>query len=127
MRNVWGNVVEALESINRYLERRPRSTCIWILKGDLLDVHYDDYEGAIECYDHVIKIDPKSEEAWVKKGYALKEMRKYAEAAECFKTALKLFNEAIELGYPVEYQDCYQGYQSELSAEYDDCLNLRRE
>ncbi len=119
-----GKAKEALECIDSYLERNSTDVYIRILKGDLLDVHYKDYEGARDCYDQALNIDPESEEAWVKKAYALKGMGNYSDAAMCFKKAMQLFNETPGLGSP-EYYRKYQEYYRELSEEYNDCCNLR--
>ena len=125
MLDILGRVGEALECINDYLERNSSDVYIWILKGDLLDVHHNDYEEAIDCYNHALKNNQKNEEAWVKKAYALKEMGECAEAAECFRTAMQLFNETTDLRCPIEYRECYRDYYRELSEEYNNCLKLR--
>lgn len=125
MLDILGKVEEALEYINNYLERNSLDTYIWILKGDLLHIHHNDYEGALECFNQAITIDPKNEEAWIKKAYALKEIGKYTEAAECFKTAMQLFNETSILEYPVEYWECFLEYYRELSEEYNNCFKIR--
>lgn len=128
-----GKVKEALECIDSYLERNSEDVYTWILKGDLLDVHYEDedYEEARDCYDQALSIDPENEEAWVKKAYALKEMGDYADAAMCFKKAMRLFNQTPHLGGPEHYRECYREYYREyyreLSEEYNNCLKLRGE
>ena len=114
--DILGKVEEALECISNYLECNSSDVYIWILKGDLLDVHYRDYKGAVACYNRALKINPKNEEAWVKKAYALKEVGKYADAAACFRTALQMFNENVDLR-SLEYY-------WELSEEYYNCCDL---
>jgi tetratricopeptide (TPR) repeat protein len=123
--DILGKVEEALECISNYLECNSSDVYIWILKGDLLDVHYKDYRRAIDCYNRALKVNPQNEEAWVKKAYALKEMGKYADAAMCFKKAMRLFNQTLHLGGPEHYRKCNREYYRELSEEYDGCCNLR--
>ena len=80
----------------------------------------------VDCFNQALKIDSKNEEAWVKKGYNLKGMGEYAEAAECFQRALRLFEDSAPIpGYPVEYQDSDRDYSRELSEECHSCLELR--
>jgi tetratricopeptide (TPR) repeat protein len=123
--DILGKVEDALECINSYLERNSTDVYIWILRGDLLGVHYRNHIGAIDCYNRALNIDPRNEEAWVKKAYALKEMGKYADAAACFKKAMQLFNETPDLGSPEYYRKYGQEYYRELSEEYNDCCNLQ--
>ncbi len=125
MLDILGRVSEALECINDYLERNSSDVYIWILKGDLLNIHHNDCEGAIDCYNQALKINQKREEAWVKKAYTMKEMSKCAEAAACFKTTIELFNESPDLGCPIDYRKCYREYYRELSEEYNNCSKLR--
>jgi tetratricopeptide (TPR) repeat protein len=113
---ILGNIEEALECLSDYLESDSSAIYLWILKGDLLDVHYRDYRGAIDCYDQALKVDPKNEEAWAKKAYALKETGEYTAATTSFKTALQLFDENFDLKSLEYYR--------ELCEEYNDCLNL---
>jgi tetratricopeptide (TPR) repeat protein len=42
------------------------------------------YEEAVECYNKVIKIDPKNTDAWNSKITALKKLRREEEAQNCF-------------------------------------------
>jgi len=125
MLDILGRAEEAIECVSSYLKHKPSDAYVWILKGDLLHIHHNDYEGAIDCYNQALKINQESEEAWVKKAYTLKEKGKCAEAAACFRTAMKLFNESPDLGCPINYRECYRGYYRELSEEYNDCLKLR--
>ena len=125
MLDILGRVEEALECIDSYLEVNSSDVYIWILKGDLLYVHHSDYEGALDCFNRALNIDPNNEEAWVKKAYALKEVGEYAEAAECFKTAMQLFNDTLTLEYPIDYWESSREYYRELSEEYNNCFKIR--
>lgn len=115
--DMLGKVEEALDCLSGYLESNSSAIYLWILKGDLLDAHYKDLRGGIDCYNRALELNPRNEEAWVKKAYALKHMGKYADAAACFETALQLFNENFDLRNLEYYQV--------LSEEYNVCCNLR--
>jgi tetratricopeptide (TPR) repeat protein len=49
-----------------------------------------DYQFAFNEYDRITKIDPKDEEAWVKRGEVLIPLKRELEAIDSFKTALDL-------------------------------------
>ncbi|MDD5510335.1 MAG: tetratricopeptide repeat protein [Dehalococcoidales bacterium] len=122
--HILGKGEEAIEYVDQYLEHNPFDVHVWILKGDLLSDHYYGEEAALECYNQALAIDAKNQEAWVKKAYALKEKGSYAEAADCFMTAIELFQEKDISEYPIEYQECFQGYSCELCEEFNSCLEL---
>lgn len=125
MLDILGRYEEALECIDNYLESNSTDANIWILKGDLLDAHLNDYEGALKCFDRALEIDPENEEAWSKKGYILKEMRRYAEAAKCFRTTMRLMVDHPPINSaPIEYWDNFKGCYTEFAEEYDNCLKL---
>ena len=126
MLEILGRDEEALEYIDSYLEQDSSDPYIWIHKGDLLDIHLSDHKGALDCYNWALRIDLHNEEAWTKKAYVLKEMKKYSEAAECFQTVIKLMDDSPPiLGYPVGYQENFQVCYREFLGEYDNCLKLR--
>ena len=53
------------------------------------------YEKAIECYDQVIKTDPKDEDVWNNKGAAFYYMKRYKDAMDCVNTIICLNPESI--------------------------------
>jgi tetratricopeptide (TPR) repeat protein len=113
---ILGSIEEALECLRDYLESDSSAIYLWILKGDLLYVHHKDHRRAVDCYDQALRVNPKNEEAWTKKAYALKQMGEYTAAATSFKIAMQLFDENFDLKSLEYYR--------ELCEEYNDCLDL---
>ena len=48
------------------------------------------FEDAIECFDEVIKLNPKNKNAWNNKGAILYELGDLKRALECFERTLKI-------------------------------------
>jgi Flp pilus assembly protein TadD len=46
-----------------------------------------DYEGALECFDRVTKLEPKNKDAWSNKGSALQALKRVDEAMGAFAKA----------------------------------------
>jgi len=116
---------EAIECVSSYLKHNPFDAIVWIINGDLLDVNYNDYKGAVDCFNWALTIDPKNEEAWTKKAYALKEMGLYAEAAECFREVMRLMDASPTIsGYTMWWQEHGRDLYCEYFEEYKDCLKL---
>ena len=63
------------------------SASVLLGKGQSL-LNLDDVQGAVGCFDEVLKIDPKNAEAWVRKGTALERLQRLDEAVECYDRAL---------------------------------------
>jgi len=123
--DILGRSEEAIECVSSYLKHDSSNLYIWILKGDLLDVHHNNKVGALECFNRALTIDDRNEEAWTKKAYALKEMGSYAEAAECFGKVMRLMDDSPSItGYPLKYKENDQECYREISEEYNECLEL---
>lgn len=63
------------------------SASVLLGKGQSL-LNLDDVQGAVACFDQVLKIDPSNAEAWVRKGTALERLQRLDEAVECYDRAL---------------------------------------
>jgi len=48
-----------------------------------------DYEGAIECFNKIIEMDPTSYKAWFNKGKCYYKLGNYGKAVGCYDEALK--------------------------------------
>jgi tetratricopeptide (TPR) repeat protein len=76
------------------------------------------YNEAIACFNESLKINPKYEKTWYKKGVALNNLEKYDKAIECFDEAIKInplnyrvwnYKGAalVELGHIYKGMKCY--------------------
>jgi len=59
----------------------------WLSRGQTM-LKQNDWEGALQCFDEVLALEPNHGEALVKKGSALERMKKLAEAFECYDRAI---------------------------------------
>jgi len=59
-----------------------------LLGKGLSKLNLDQAEGAIECFDKVLALDPQSAEALVRKGLALERLQMLNEAIECYDRAI---------------------------------------
>ena len=58
-------------------------------RGFILEM-LGDFQGALECYNKIIKLNPEDPEVWNAKGNILSEMNRTEEALECYDKALEL-------------------------------------
>lgn len=67
----------------------------WIGKGMALG-YMEDLDGALQCFENAIVIDPKNPSGWNNKGAVLLNMQSYEDALVCFNQALLIdpLNEA---------------------------------
>lgn len=80
---------EAIESLDKVLEKLPRYTNAWLKKGDALS-DLKRYHDALYCYDKVLQINPESADAWNLKGICLSDLKRYEDAMESFDEAILL-------------------------------------
>ena len=52
----------------------------------------NDWDGALQCFDQVLELDPNHGEALVKKGAALEHLKKLSEAFQCYDRAIAADN-----------------------------------
>jgi tetratricopeptide (TPR) repeat protein len=86
----WGDLREAIASVDRAVERHPRAVRAFVHKGDLLR-HHGRLLDSLGCYDRAIAIDPgfSGGMAWCNKGCALQELGRLKEATSCYEEVLK--------------------------------------
>ncbi|MDD1769937.1 MAG: tetratricopeptide repeat protein, partial [Methanomassiliicoccales archaeon] len=83
-----------------------------------------DLVRALEHFDEVIAVDPKSEPAWRLKGSVLEQLGHHAKALECFARALELNPDSADLWYAIGAAMYSIGrYDDELQA-YDKALQM---
>lgn len=61
----------------------------WLFAGSDMEKS-GHYKEAIECYDKVLEINPRSSIAWSHKGDVLRRLGKYSEAISCYDEALRI-------------------------------------
>lgn len=57
------------------------------------------YEEANSCFDGILKIEPRDEEAWLHKGIVLGELNRHDEAIKCFDEAIRINPEMADALY----------------------------
>lgn len=80
------------------------------------------HDEAVECFDRVLKINPKDVEALNNKGGSLIKLNKYEEAIESLDDALKInhhnfvtyYNKGIALGKLGRYEEAIKSYDAAL-------------
>ena len=108
---------EAIEFLDKSLEKLPRYTNAWLKKGDALS-SLKRYEDALYCYGKVLQINPESTDAWNLQGICLSELKKYESALESFDEVILLDPSHAAawnfkgvcyfiLGRPVQAMECF--------------------
>ena len=80
---------EAIEFLDKTLEKLPRYANAWIKKGDALS-NLKKYADALYCFDKSLQINSESSDAWTLKGICLSDLRRYEEAIDSFDEAILL-------------------------------------
>jgi len=80
---------EAIEFLDKALEKLPRYANAWMKKGDALS-NLKRHDDALYCYDKVLQINPESSDAWNLKGICLSDLKRYEDAMESFDEAILL-------------------------------------
>jgi tetratricopeptide (TPR) repeat protein len=68
----------------------PSSSGDWFNEGNM-NYNNGNYQKAIECYDHAIKLNPQLKEAWCNKGISLCKLSKYQDAINIFDYVLSIY------------------------------------
>ncbi|MBD3582638.1 tetratricopeptide repeat protein [Flavobacterium selenitireducens] len=86
---------EAIEYLEKYIDRNPYSEIAWHQMGRL---HYGlkQYEAALRAFDYATLIDEEFLGAFMEKGKALERLKRYDEAIESY-------NRTIEIDDPTSY------------------------
>jgi len=84
-----GRYEEALQVVDKALERNPDDANAWYLMGMALG-RLGRYEEALQAYDKVLELNPDDEHAWGAKGIALIELGRSEEALQAYNKALEL-------------------------------------
>jgi tetratricopeptide (TPR) repeat protein len=83
-----GRADESAEQFDRAIALNSRNTDNWFGKASAL-YQKGDYEGEIECYNSILKIDPMHRRALQNKGVALQNLGRAAEAVQVYERALR--------------------------------------
>jgi tetratricopeptide (TPR) repeat protein/CHAT domain-containing protein len=84
-----GRYEETIESIDHFIELKPRSDKAWDTRGRVL-CEMKKYKEALESFDKVVELQPTSSNAWDTRGRLLGFMKRYKEALESFDKAVEL-------------------------------------
>ncbi|MBT9317646.1 tetratricopeptide repeat protein [Leptothoe spongobia] len=78
----------------------PNATDLWLQKGEILYL-VKDYQASLNCFEHIIEIDPGKETAWNSKGLVLTNIESIEENTstknKLVDAAIASFNQAIKL------------------------------
>ncbi|MEZ0007774.1 tetratricopeptide (TPR) repeat protein [Flavobacterium sp. 28YEA47A] len=86
---------EAIEFLEKYIDRNPYSEIAWHQSGRLY-YGLQDYENALRCFDYASMIDDEFMGAFMEKAKSLERLKRYEEAIESY-------NRTIELDDPTSY------------------------
>lgn len=86
---------EAIEFLEKYIDRNPYSEIAWHQSGRLY-YGLEDYENALRCFDYASMIDDEFMGAFMEKAKSLERLKRYEEAIESY-------NRTIELDDPTSY------------------------
>jgi len=111
---------EALQALDALDESVPRSARHWLLRGSLLMTAQEWQEAAL-AFLQVLQQKPADLEAYQQLGFALANLRRYGDAAECFRTISIL--EPAHFGAAV-YAAHYAAWACDWSQGLDDQQRL---
>lgn len=86
---------EAIDFLEKYIDRNPYSEIAWHQSGRLY-YGLQDYENALRCFDYASMIDDEFMGAFMEKAKSLERLKRYEEAIESY-------NRTIELDDPTSY------------------------
>lgn len=86
---------EAIDFLEKYIDRNPYSEIAWHQSGRLY-YGLQDYENALRCFDYASMIDDEFMGAFMEKAKSLERLKRYDEAIESY-------NRTIELDDPTSY------------------------
>jgi tetratricopeptide (TPR) repeat protein len=85
-----GRPQEAATAFDRAISINPKDYVVWYLRGNLLRKDLRLYEVAVESYNKAVQIQPNFADAWLGRGRALAELKRYKDAEASARRALKL-------------------------------------
>jgi tetratricopeptide (TPR) repeat protein len=83
---------EAINIDDEYLDHVTKG---WLVTGNKL-ISESHYKEAVECFDEVLSLDGRIEDAWLSKGKALDNLEKYSDALVAYDKVLNLNSESPE-------------------------------
>ncbi|UAJ73696.1 tetratricopeptide repeat protein [Synechocystis sp. PCC 7339] len=96
----WNNRGSVLGGLQRYQEAvhsfematitDPQNDLAWQNMAKVLGSKFKNYKQAIQCFDKVIEINSRNEEAWFLRGADLEKLERYEEAIENYKQAINI-------------------------------------
>jgi len=120
-RVINGEYEEAINEIDNLLPnaKNKEKGVLYSLKGYILGI-LGEYEEAIECFNEVLKLNPKYEEALLNKGLVLYDIGEY-------KKALKYLNKTLEINPKEAGAWKYKGVILGILGEYEEAIECFNE
>lgn len=87
---IIGNYEEALQSLNKATNIDNKHANSYYQKGEILRSFLKDSKAAIIELDEAIRINPNYIEAYETRGYALMDLGRYKESANCFDKIIRI-------------------------------------
>jgi tetratricopeptide (TPR) repeat protein len=88
-----GRLDIAERAYRKAIELNPKDKDAWFALGTLLGKYIGNYDDSVDALEKVVNIDPNSAAGWNNLGLALENSRKFEEAEEAFREAIKLEKE----------------------------------
>jgi tetratricopeptide (TPR) repeat protein len=82
-------------------------------------------QQAIECFDRVIEMDPRDEQAWYNKGVCLDELSHAAEAYECYEQATRINRRYGDAWYNMGFSLAESGRHEEAIECFDRAIEIQ--
>lgn len=67
----------------------PLNATAWCLRGNYYNNAFNQYEKALQSYNHGLELDPINGYCWFSKGITLQNMNRFNESEICFENAKK--------------------------------------
>lgn len=67
----------------------PLNATAWCIRGNYYNDAFNQYDKALQSYNHALDLDPRNGYCWYSKGITLQNMKRFNESKICFENAKK--------------------------------------